>query len=135
MAVIFEDDFRAQLLTLTGLTDIVGNRVYFIVAPEDLALYPCVTFAVASHVEPEYVFEGSISFCEDRVVVTAWSLSFEQVAGCAKAVRTALSGFRGALPLGTQVPLIRVANAQSFRDPNSKLYRYSVHLLVQYAGN
>lgn len=126
----------AQLLRQNAaLTAIIGTSqpdVAPIPAPEDLEAYPCVTYQTASYTG-EYSDDGSTWVAEKRVVFNCWAATWLQAHTIFELVRTALSGYAGALPDGTYVFLIEIDGAEDFFESESRLYRATLHVLAQYA--
>jgi hypothetical protein len=130
---MIESGIRSQLLTISAVTDVVAQRVYPVTAPEDLSLFPCLTIATASYVA-DYTADGSTGWAQKRIVIQAFSQQYSDVRTVVEAVRSNLTGMRNTtLPDGTYVFLIEIANSQDFFETESRLYRSSIHLLVQYA--
>jgi hypothetical protein len=132
---VFEIAFRDKLLSIAGLTAIAGNRIYPVTPPENAELYPCVTYSTVSAVD-EYKLDGALNFITKRVVVTAWSAKYGDCHRMIEALRNALSGFFGPFDDGTPIASCRVANCQDSYETDARLYRTSIHFLVQHGqGN
>jgi hypothetical protein len=130
---MIEAGIRAQLLTISAVTDIIAQRIYPVTAPEDISLYPCLTTMTASYVA-DYTADGSTGWAQKRLVIQAYSLQYSDVRALIEAVRSHLTGLKNTtLPDGTYVFLIEIANSQDFYETDARLYRSSIHLLVQYA--
>jgi hypothetical protein len=115
-----------------GVSALVGTSVQPIPAPEDLASYPCITYQTVSYV-PDYTSDGATGFVQARLVFNCWGVGYLQAGQIRDALIKALGGYMGKLPDGTQVFLIRVANGEDYFDPDNRLYRATLHVIVQYA--
>ena len=130
----------AQLLAQnTGVKALVGNAIQPIPAPEDLKLYPCVTYQVVSYTDLDDLDDGSAWGEQQRIIYTCWSQAaqdggtYQQANTIRKAVRTALEGFSGELPDGTHVFMTKIDGKEDFFESESRQYRCVLHILVQYS--
>jgi hypothetical protein len=129
---MLESGLREQLLTITDVVNVIGQRIYPVIAPEDLTLYPCITMATASYVPAYTATPGSTGIAQKRIVLMVYSADYSDCRSVVEAIRSTMSGFQGVLPDGTQVPLCQIANSQDFYESDSRLYRSALHLLMQY---
>lgn len=129
---MLESGLRSQILTITGVVNVAGQRIYPLTAPEDLTLYPCITTATASYVPAYTVNPGSLGLATKRIVLNVFAADYSDVRAIVEAIRSSLSGFQGNLPDGTLVHSIRIANSQDFFEDDPRLFRSSLHLLVTY---
>jgi hypothetical protein len=148
----------SYLLAQTPITAIVGTGIQPVPAPEDLTDYPCITYQMVSY-STEYANDGPVGVSKSRVVFDCFAARYLDAQTLALTVATALSGFgieaaissefgsggfgeggygtipgsNGILPDGTQVYLIEIANIVDGYVDGSRIYRTSVHALIQYA--
>jgi hypothetical protein len=124
----------AYLLTQTPITALVGQTIQPPPAPANLSDYPCITYQVVSYV-PQYTEDGPIGVSDSRVVFNCFATTYLQATTLAQLVITALSGYSGTLPDGTNVFLATIVNLNDqYVDAARTLYRSSVHVMVQFAG-
>jgi len=86
---------RAFLLTDAGVAALVGERVFVTVAPQDAALPLVVLRRVST--PRAYAHTGASRLAWPRVQVTARAARQAEAAAVAKAVRQAVSGYRGTM--------------------------------------
>lgn len=125
-------DYLRQQSALTAIIGTSQPDIAPIPAPEDLTAYPCVTYQTVSYTG-EYADDGSTWVAEKRVVFNCWSTTWLQAHTIVDLIRSALSGYSGDLPDGTHVFLIEIDGEEDFFESASRLYRATVHILVQYA--
>jgi len=131
--VTLEQDILAQLRTITALTAIVGTNIYPVVLPAsmDVNAQPWMTYQVVSRSQLYAI--SADSYCvRKRVSLNIWSTNYSDVVTAQKAIWSALSGFQGTFPNGTQVQLVQVANASDSYESAALMYRSQVHLLITY---
>ena len=80
---------------------LVTKRVYPVAMPQK-PTYPAVVFTFVSGVALESI-EGSSNLTTSRVQLDCWSTDYSQAKDLARAVRTALQGFRGVMGGGSGV--------------------------------
>lgn len=129
---MLETGMAALLLTQSSITALIGNNVDPIPAPEDLEDYPCITYQEASYTA-DYTSDGASGWAQKRLVYNCWGTSWMQAKQIQEALRVVLTGYRGTLSEGTQVFLIEVANGEDFFESASRLWRSSLHALIQYS--
>lgn len=128
-----EQDLLAQLRTITALTAIVGTNIYPVVLPNsvDARAQPWMTYQMVSRTQLYSL--ACDSFCvRKRVALNVWSQSYSDVVTAQKAIWSALSGFQGTFPNGTQIHLVELANASDSFEDTALMYRSSVQLLITY---
>jgi hypothetical protein len=121
----------AYLLTQTSITDVVGERIQPIPAPEDLSQYPCITYQGSSDVS-EDANDGPVGVAEARIIFDCLALRYLDARGLAEALKTALNGYSGALPDGTRIFRVKSANLVDRWEDGSYISCTSFHALIQY---
>lgn len=134
---MLESGLRAQLLTIDGLVNVIGQRVYPVTPPEDLlASCPCVVMQTATYTPSYSVTPGSTGIAEKRIVLTALaqetSGGYSTVRTIIEAIRANISGFQGTLPDGTLVFQLRITNSADYFDSEPRIYRSTLSVAVQY---
>jgi hypothetical protein len=120
------------ILAQAPVTDIIGDALQPIPAPEDLAGYPCITYQTASY-KADYHATGNSGWAQKRIVYNCWASSYLQAITLQEALRSALTGYSGTLSDGTQVYFIEIVNGENYFESDSRLYRATLHALIQYA--
>ena len=111
-----------QLVTASeAVSALIGARMYPLILPES-PVFPAVTYQVISSIE-EMTLNGPLGIFTARVQVEAWSGSYGETKAVMAAIRAVLDGFTGALPDGTAVANLWLADspADSFA-PEPRLY-------------
>ncbi len=128
-----EQDFQAQLATITALTTIVGGNIYPVALPKgvDALAAPWMTYEVVSHTEL-YAISADSYALRNRIALNIWSVAYSDVVTARKAIRAALAGFQGTFPGGTPIQLVQVANESDSFESTSLLYRSMIQLLITY---
>ena len=125
-----------QLLAANGgVQAVIGTRIYPVLVPEDVT-YPCASFQVISDV-PEYLLDGTQGIGTTRIQVDTWSggasnATYAAAKAAQVAIRAVLETFRGALPDGTQIAGIFVANALDTFEQDARAYRTTTDYMVMY---
>lgn len=121
------------LLSAQGnVTAICGNSIQPIPAPDDLAMYPCLTYQVASDVS-SYTLSGPEGVTQSRIVFNCIAERYLDARSLALAVKAALTDYNGTLPDGTIVFETEVVNMVDGFDDGSRLSTSAVHALFTYS--
>ena len=83
----------AKLLTDSGVSTLVNNRVYPVSRPQASAL-PAITLATVSNV-PVYTNDGEAGIAEVRTQIDCWGSTYGSAKTVARAVKVSLSAFFG----------------------------------------
>ncbi len=128
-----EIDLAAQLATISALTAIVGTNIYPVVLPKGVSAIaqPWMTYQTVSRTQL-YALSGDSYMVRKRIALNIWSPTYLDVITAQKAIWSALSGFAGNFPNGTQVQLVQIANASDSFESAALMYRSSVQLLITY---
>lgn len=126
-----ETGLVSYLLGQSSITSLVGTSIQPLPAPESLTDYPCITYQVASYTAG-YSAQGLTGWAQKRIVYNCWATTYLQAHTIFDAVRAALSGYQGTLSDGTDVFFTECANGEDYFESDSRLYRASLHTLVQY---
>lgn len=128
-----EQDFDAQLKTISALTAIVGSNIFPVALPKGVSAtaQPWMTYQPVSRTQL-YALSGDGYCVRKRVVINIWSATYADVINAQKAIWFALSGFQGTFPNGTQIHLVELVNASDSFEDTALMYRSSVQLLITY---
>jgi len=121
----------AYLLTQEPVTSIVNQSIQPIPAPEDLSLYPLITYQSPSDVS-ENANDGPVGVATSRIVFDCKALRYLDARNLALAVKAALNGYSGTLPNGTRVFLTESVNLVDRWEDGSRISCTAVHALFQY---
>ncbi len=89
----FREAVVAWLNSITALTDLIGDRIYY-ADPSQLSVYPCVVVYIPTR-EYQHNLSGSSGVSLATVHIEAISQSESQSQACMEAIRNNLDGFRG----------------------------------------
>ena len=95
--------FIYNALNVTAINDLVGSRIYPVVAPNDESKFPCIVYEVNSTEQVDtkdrldIQADGSKGRFLEKVTVSIYSLGYEysQVENIENEIRKILDGFRG----------------------------------------
>jgi hypothetical protein len=121
----------ARLIANAAVLAIVGDAIQPEPAPEDLSLYPLITYKVASDVTT-YNMQGEDGLVTSRVIFTCHGVRYGDARLLALAVKPVLSNFAGTLSDGTVIDGIEIANISDGFDDGSRVYRTAVHAMCRY---
>jgi len=109
-----------RLNQFTGLTDLVGTRIYPLVMP-DKPQYPAVTFhVIASSSEKGSTSDPAMMKC--IVQVTAWDKTLLGARTVADQIRKALDRYRNVTLNGVKVDDCIFEGDQDLYDPEPKIF-------------
>jgi len=118
---MIEDALRTKLLSVTAITDLIGQRMYVLQAPQGVEV-PYVVYLVVS-ITPEYT-----AHCiQDNVVLqySVFAATYAQARTIANLIRTELEPFYGEIE-GVSVTAIRFDGlGASEREKQSQLAHIS----------
>ena len=129
-----EESLMALLLAHTPLTGLVGTRVYWMRAPQNVAK-PYVVLQVITAL-PDVTHQGPSGLVAGRVQADCYGLTYASAKGVARAVTGRLSGFRGPRD-GTMFDgIFKDAERDEYEDENSpdKLFRTSMDFIIWHKG-
>lgn len=109
------------LKAASGVTDLVGQRIYSAPAPQSRAV-PFITYTVVD-VTPHDTKSGVSTVDEFRVQIDCWADDATEAATINKACRTALDRYTPGLVGGVNLDGIRFEFYRSDYDPDTDLRR------------
>ena len=127
----FIGDFRTVLLGDSGISALVGTRLYPDLLPQNPTL-PALTYTQVSGIR-ETNLDGPMDLVERRIQIDGWTETALSRETLAEAVRLALNGFQGPLGGSPETGRIYAAfldNEQSFYEPDTKLFRVSLDFRI-----
>ena len=130
---MIEPAVKAQILSSTGVTDLVGSgdsgRVYYQRLPEG-ATIPAVTYQQISRTGfPDY--DGVTQLAQVRVQVDCWHINGQGVADLAQEVRHVLDGFSGTVA-STRILAAFLLDEESDYEPETGLHRFRQDYQISY---
>ena len=122
-----EQAIKNFLLTKIGITDLVGNRIYYSTLPQS-PTYPAISFFRVSNIRQHDLDVGSIYYQFD-----VWTLTYIQGVELANEIRLALQREKGTM---SGVPIIQgvYQNEDDGYEPDTKLYHIACDYKIIYRG-
>lgn len=128
---MLEVALRTYLLAQTAISDVIGDRLQPLPAPEDLSMYPCITFKEISHLG-SYTNDGPTGWNQERLLYNCRASTWLQARQLRDLLKAALEPLRGQLSDGSRVFLVEVENADQFFDTGLRIHGSGLYVLVQY---
>lgn len=130
-----EASLFSYLNTITGITDLVGDRIYPHHIPQEQSEFPLLTFQRISTTH-DHVLTGAAGMAQARFQFDCWGLTPDDVSELAEACRQALQGFIGTME-GTEVFFIKLDNDFSMDEApedgsDQWLYRRVMDFFIKY---
>lgn len=117
---MIEEALYTYLIAHAGLSALVGDRVYPLVAPQD-ATYPLVVYQRISGIRI-HSHSGPSGLASPRFQFSAWGESFSDAKNVAEQVRLALDGYAGTMG-SLAVGACLIATELDQYEPDTGLYR------------
>lgn len=127
----------AYLLTQTSITTLLagGNSIQPLPAPVEAALFPAVVYQVVSD-HDEMTLTGSSGVGHARILFSCHATfgpgSYLIAHNIAVAIKAALNGYQGILPIGPQVFFADVQNVTDLFQSDALLSTTNVSVLFSY---
>jgi hypothetical protein len=125
----FEEALASRLTGFTGLTNLVSNRIYPVVLPEN-PTYPAVTYQRISAVRAS-AMSTDTGLVQTRVQVSIWSTLYSEAKSVKEQVRAALQRWRGTV-LGLVIEDTFIENETDLYQPEIPVYHLPVDATVHY---
>lgn len=124
----WETALRNILLADSAVMNLVGNRIYPLVLPENAAL-PAIAYAVVNESRAHAMLEP-VPLREVTLAVQCYAKTYSQARALADAVTAALDGYRGALGDGYAGIVVDRGITQYHADVDE--YQWTVMCAVSY---
>ena len=128
---MIENAIKTLLQSAGGITDLVGTRMYPVVAPQR-AKYPLITYQIVSEI-PVYQMEGAAGLSGVRLQLDYWAVPrrsppgydpYDIVRTMSEIARVTLSGFRGTVSTHN-IQACFMLNARALHDNDTETFRIS----------
>lgn len=124
---MIEQDLRTYLLGLAPIATLLGTRIYPARLPQGVTL-PAVTYQRIAGIN-EVTHDGAENLSRARIQIDVWADTYGAMVAIAKAIRAALSGYRGAMG-DNPVTVARVLNEIDMPEPEPVLWRRVIDALI-----
>ena len=135
MALIVKE-LQTHLEAQSGITNLVGTRIYSHHLRRDTATYPLITHQLVGN-DHEHMLSGAAGIASARFQIDCWGLKMSDVEALAEQVRLAMQGYQGTMG-STCVKFTLFLNefdlSESPKDASEQwLYRRVLEFQVKYA--
>lgn len=124
-------DIRTYLLTQTGVTDLIGSRIYAMKLPKK-AVFPSLTYSTISSVRTRS-HSGDSSLTTPRIQLSCWGEKYQDCKDLAAELVSSLESYKGLMG-STTVYSSFVENELDLYDSESKVYHVPVDVKIRYNG-
>lgn len=128
--MLIEQAILNELAGTAGLTAIVGQRIYYVKAPQDVTVPYVVLFKVSG--VREHSHDGASGLGNPRFQVSCFAETYYQAKQIAQQVQSALQGFSGTMggEGGTPVGASFYANEMDIYEEATKLYHVALDFML-----
>ena len=127
---MIQEGLYAQLFDNSALGALCGGRIFEVVAPDDLAQYPCVAYVcVGGASEPSFTSSGVL---RQRVEVSCFAVDYSVAAQMRAAVIAALDGWQQLLTDGTNVLEATILNPGTDFCSEQRIFRCMAEFYILY---
>ncbi len=125
---MIQEGVFALLSADAGVSALVSNRIFGVVAPDDLALYPCIAYSsVGGASDPSLSSSGVL---RQRLQVDCSALDYPTAAQIRAAVIAAMNGWQELLSDGTNVLNAVLLNPGTDFANEQRLFRCMVEFYI-----
>jgi len=128
--MLIEQAIKKELIGTSGLTDLVGQRIYYVKAPQNVS-NPYVVFSKIS-ASREHDHDGASGLVPARVIFSIFAETYREVKLIAGQIQSALQAFKGTMggDGGVSVNGAFYQNEADFYEENIKLYHTDCNYLI-----
>jgi len=125
-----EQAVLTELLADSGVTDLVGERIYYVKAPQDVGK-PYVVFFKAS-APREYSHDGASRLARPRFQFSCFATTYYEAKQIAEAIRAAIEAFSGTMggDGGVEVGSCVCLNESDIYEENTQLFHLAIDYLI-----
>jgi len=125
-----EQAILKELLADSGTTSLIGERLYYVKAPQDVAK-PYVVFFKASGPR-EYSHDGASELARPRFQFSCFATTYYQAKQIAEAIRVAIEAFSGTMGGvgGVEIGSCFCINESDIYEEDTKLFHVAVDYLI-----
>jgi len=117
-----------ELLADSGITDLIGERLYYVKAPQDVAKPYIVFFKVSA--PREYSHDGASKLARPRFQFSCFAMTYYEAKQIAEAIRVAIEAFSGTMGTGVEVGSCFCLNESDMYEEDTKLFHVAVDYLI-----
>ena len=128
--MLIEQGLMTYILAQSAITALVGQRVYFVQAPQDVTK-PYIVVTKISGVR-EHSHDGSNHLARPRFQLSAFSTTYANAKSIASALQTALQGYKGTMggTGGVAVGAVFYEDETDLYEENTGLYQVALDFFI-----
>lgn len=125
-----EQAILKELLADSGITGLIGERLYYVKAPQDVTS-PYVVFFKAS-APREYSHDGASELARPRFQFSCFAETYYQAKQIAEAIRSVIEAFSGVMggAGGVEIGHCFCINESDIYEENTRLFHVAVDYLI-----
>jgi len=125
-----EQAIKKELLTDSGITSLIGERLYYVKAPQDVTK-PYIVFLKASGPR-EYSHDGVSKLAHPRFQFSCFATTYYEAKQIAEAIRAAIEAFSGTMggDGGVEVGSCFYINESDIYEEDTRLFHVAVDYLI-----
>jgi len=125
-----EQAIKKELLADSGIKSLIGERLYYVKAPQDVAK-PYVVFLKASGPR-EYSHDGASKLARPRFQFSCFAMTYYEAKQIAEAIRAAIEAFSGTMggTGGVEVGSCFCINESDIYEEDTRLFHVAVDYLI-----
>jgi len=125
-----EQAILTELLGQSGLTDLIGERIYYVKAPQDVDTPYIVFFKVSA--PREHSHDGASGLAHPRFQLSIFATTYYEAKQIAEQVQTALQAYSGTMggAGGVEVGASFYENETDIWEEGQKLYHIAADYLI-----
>jgi len=128
--MLIEQALMTYLLAQTGITDLVGDRIHFVIAPQDVAKpYLVVTKVDSPEVSSH---DGPSGLSHPRFQFSSFATTYSSAKTISAALKTALDGYSGTMggAGGLTVKIPKREDENDFYETDSGLHHVASDYII-----
>lgn len=125
-----EQAIKRELMADSGVTDLIGERLYYVRAPQDV-VKPYVVFFKVSGLR-EYSHDGASELAQPRFQFSCFATIYYEAKQIAEAIRAAIEAFSGTMggESGVEIGSCFCMNESDMYEDDTKLFHVAIDYLI-----
>jgi hypothetical protein len=130
--MLIEQAILTKLLATSGLTDLIGERIYYVKAPQDVGIPYVVFFKVSG--AREHSHDGASGLARPRFQFSCFSETYYEAKQIAEQIQSALQAYSGTMggAGGVEVGASFYDNETDMYEEDTKLYHIAVDYMISH---
>jgi len=125
-----EQAIKKELMAASGVTDLIGERLYYVRAPQDVTKPYVVFFKVSG--SREYSHDGASELANPRFQFSCFATTYYEAKQTVNAIRVAIEAFSGTMggDGGVEVGSCFCINESDIYEEDTRLFHVAVDYLI-----